>query len=503
MISSTIADLREYREQARSACEQAGFTPYLAENFAADNVNLLDASLKAVEDADVFLCILGRRYGYVPGGSDTSITEMEFNHATRLNKPILVFAIHDDSAVRMRDLEGPPERRRLQALKDRLQEQTVVGFFHSPENLRKQILEGLFFLRKQLDEAGRPREKIPAPPEPYIAHNVAASEFVGRQTELGALTRWISQSETSPIQAPVFCILALGGMGKSALAWKWFVDLVPHRMPQVAGKLWWSFYENDDFGTFVDHALCYVTGLGRDTVRSWSADKRTTQLLKHLNEKPYLFVLDGIERILNAYHRANTSGLLEEESDTDRTGLAAASAGLPQSAIGSFAGKPSLRQAFDPVADQVLASFASLARSRILITTRLFPRCLQEENHQPRAGCILYHLHGLNNEDAFSLFQFIGVKGSKAELAPIVESIEGHPLLLQILGTEVARYPSAPGNFAAWRQAHPDILGAAAPSIPRDLNRVNLVEPPATSSGGDAIVLSSLSEFYKLADYGS
>jgi hypothetical protein len=52
------------------------------------------------------------------------------------------------------------------------------------------------------------------------------------------------------------CLVAIGGMGKSALTWKWFNDVAPDMMKPLAGRMWWSFYEsNAQFEHFITRAL--------------------------------------------------------------------------------------------------------------------------------------------------------------------------------------------------------------------------------------------------------
>jgi hypothetical protein len=41
-------------------------------------------------------------------------------------------------------------------------------------------------------------------------------------------------------------------------------------------------------------------------------------------------------------------------------------------------------------------------------------------------------------------------------LLPVFRSVENHPLLIQSLAGEVARFRPAPGDFDEWRRAHPD-----------------------------------------------
>ena len=56
------------------------------------DANAVRVSLDMVEEADVDLCILAYRYGFMPPGSDVSITEMENDCAVNLKKPRLVFS---------------------------------------------------------------------------------------------------------------------------------------------------------------------------------------------------------------------------------------------------------------------------------------------------------------------------------------------------------------------------------------------------------------------------
>lgn len=79
MISSTARDLsKDHREQVRLACERAGFAPHeMMEHLTAENKTAVEASLRMVDEADVYLGIFAYRYGFVPPGSDISITEME------------------------------------------------------------------------------------------------------------------------------------------------------------------------------------------------------------------------------------------------------------------------------------------------------------------------------------------------------------------------------------------------------------------------------------------
>ena len=116
-------------------------------------------------------------------------------------------------------------------------------------------------------------------------------------------------SETPRVS--IFNIVAIGGMGKSAMTWKWFNEIAPQEMPPLAGRMWWSFYESDaTFENFVIRALAYVTGApGRRSRRTTKPGEREEQLLATLDRAPFLLVLDGMERILIAYARLDAARL--------------------------------------------------------------------------------------------------------------------------------------------------------------------------------------------------
>ena len=83
MISSTALDLPDHRDGLRDGCERAGFEPHMMEKLPALDTDAIEASLRMVEEADVYVGVFAWRYGYVPDGHDVSITEMEYNRAGR------------------------------------------------------------------------------------------------------------------------------------------------------------------------------------------------------------------------------------------------------------------------------------------------------------------------------------------------------------------------------------------------------------------------------------
>ena len=143
MISSTARDLPEYREQAMKACVRAGAHPDMMEDLPAEDSTAIDTSLRMVDECDVYLGIFAHRYGHIPEGHEKSITQMEYERAVETGKPRLIFLIHDEAPIQIKDIDKGVKAEKLDALKAHLAENRVAGFFKNPDDLRAQVLHSL------------------------------------------------------------------------------------------------------------------------------------------------------------------------------------------------------------------------------------------------------------------------------------------------------------------------------------------------------------------------
>src|SRR2546430_2855077 len=91
MISSTARDLPEHRKEVMDACLRQGMFPQMMEHLPASDAEAIGASLKMVDEVDIYLGVFAHRYGYVPKDHDISITEMEYNRAVERTIPRLIF----------------------------------------------------------------------------------------------------------------------------------------------------------------------------------------------------------------------------------------------------------------------------------------------------------------------------------------------------------------------------------------------------------------------------
>jgi hypothetical protein len=130
-ISSVMAELQPERKAAATAIRNIGAAPIMFETFGGRDADPEDAYLGEVETAEIYIGILGRKYGR-PLKTRYSATHTEYQHAEGTGSRIAVWCL-DTS-----DREGHEE-----SFLNELRVFHVVPAFSSPDDLRTQIEERL------------------------------------------------------------------------------------------------------------------------------------------------------------------------------------------------------------------------------------------------------------------------------------------------------------------------------------------------------------------------
>lgn len=141
-LSSTFSDLKAYREAVYSSLRRMQHNVLAMEDYIATDQRPLDLCLNDVVSCDLYICIVGWRYGYIPQKNNPehkSITELEFGKAVELNKPCLIFILDEDAIWPPQAIDavtGEGNRGELiQAFRQRLMREYIVGLFRTPEEL--------------------------------------------------------------------------------------------------------------------------------------------------------------------------------------------------------------------------------------------------------------------------------------------------------------------------------------------------------------------------------
>src|SRR5438552_1550224 len=99
-VSSTFYDLRHVREAIKRFIEGYGYIAVLSEDgavFYDPNTTAAESCLHEVPNAQLFVLVIGGRYGSTPPGWDQSVTNGEYQTAVKQRIP--VFALVEEGTL--------------------------------------------------------------------------------------------------------------------------------------------------------------------------------------------------------------------------------------------------------------------------------------------------------------------------------------------------------------------------------------------------------------------
>ena len=147
-LSSTGVDLREYRVRAFEAIQKLDhWTCVRSEDFGERDKPVDEFCREMARRCDLFVGIIGHRFGDVPKGSKESFTLREYRAAVAAEKPVLLFVAPNDFPVPANLLEPTwktkEQLRFRNELSDSRQKILSIGF-SSPDHLATQIVMAIY-----------------------------------------------------------------------------------------------------------------------------------------------------------------------------------------------------------------------------------------------------------------------------------------------------------------------------------------------------------------------
>jgi hypothetical protein len=157
-ISSTYEDLLSERQAAVQAVLSSGHIPAGMELFTAGDESQMDVIKRWIKESDVYLLILGGRYGSIEPTSGKSYTHLEYEYAVKLEKPYFAVVIKEEALetkVKNHGL-GVLERSEPKKLEDfrKLVSLKMVSFFDDDKDIKIAVYETLSEFKRREDIVG-------------------------------------------------------------------------------------------------------------------------------------------------------------------------------------------------------------------------------------------------------------------------------------------------------------------------------------------------------------
>lgn len=141
-LSATYNDLKVYRDEVYRILRKLRHDVIAMEDYVATDAYPLHKCLADVAASEVYVGLVGWRYGYVPDRDNPeqkSITELEYRQAGTAGLPRLIFLVDPQAPWpdEFRDAQtGAGEHgQRIAAFRAELERERLVSYFRTPEQL--------------------------------------------------------------------------------------------------------------------------------------------------------------------------------------------------------------------------------------------------------------------------------------------------------------------------------------------------------------------------------
>ncbi len=205
-ISSTYRDLKDERQAAVAAILKAGHIPAGMELFTAGDASQWDVITKWIDESDIYMLIVGGRYGSLHPKQKISYTELEYDYAIQKKKPHFAVVIAESELEARVKRHGPEtieqdEPGKLEAFRAKVLTK-MSAFFTDTKDIRLAVHETI----PDLDRRHAPKGWVSGA---ELVDNRFLVDEVSRltkennrlQEELNTATEKIKKSKQNPIDA--------------------------------------------------------------------------------------------------------------------------------------------------------------------------------------------------------------------------------------------------------------------------------------------------------------
>src|SRR5215213_110574 len=400
-LSGVSSEFGSFRDAVEIEIQKKGCFAENQSSFGVDYSTVDEMLRRKLRDADAVIHIVGFRFGAEPkdrpaGKPRRSYTQMEYDIARELEKPVYVFLSIDASVCDAPIADEDPEVTALQ-----LSHRQAIK---STNNLRYTFKDKneLRHLAAEIDVVAQADFRV----DISRIDKYAPAELIGREDELALLNdAWLKVRRAEPQRPHVLTFVALGGEGKTSLVAKWLADLAFQNWPGCDSAFAWSFYSQgtrDQVAASSDLFLKEaITFFGNEDDKQFAASnagayEKGQRLARIVGQRRALLILDGLEPLRYAPTSPTPGELKDSGIAALLRGLAANSDGL--CIVTTRYSLPNLKAFWQTTAQEVALTRLSL-------------------------------------EAGVHLLKTLGVKGLAKEFEDLVEDVKGHALTLNLLGT--------------------------------------------------------------------
>lgn len=151
-ISSTFIDLQEERQAAVEAILSSNNIPAGMELFQAGNNSQLETIKKWINESDIYMLILGGRYGSIEPVSMKSYTQLEYEYASSTGIPVFTVILSDEflkeKAKHSRNIYESQNKYGYTQFKELVMKKTIKTV-HDCKDIKMAIYESISALKEE------------------------------------------------------------------------------------------------------------------------------------------------------------------------------------------------------------------------------------------------------------------------------------------------------------------------------------------------------------------
>lgn len=165
-VSSTYLDLRDERQSVIQALLIAGCIPAGMELFVAGHDEKWRLIQRVISECDYYVLVVGGKYGSIDPATELSYTEMEYDYAVSIDKPVMAFLHGEPGELKGAQIELDENRRKkLDAFREKVESAKVVKYWTDAKTLPGDVALALMETREHYPAEGWIRASQAMTPE--------------------------------------------------------------------------------------------------------------------------------------------------------------------------------------------------------------------------------------------------------------------------------------------------------------------------------------------------